>query len=596
MENRTYSILYPDTKSEYKVISAVTLHDLGMDQICKQLSAKTSVQNLILNIMSKITDDPYVTQYRCDVFEDILLNRKMREDMLEILGRIDFLKEYGGFQREYDEGASMWELMHRLDEIKDYIDCVDALFHCLSSAQIQSEGLRGLYDYVNGIYSDHGFAELKKDILALKATTSNLKSITVGINLNERYEADGIGLLSVNSRYFTKSGILSNFYEKLIAKDQLDDATEWDGNFKFHPFGTGDALGEKLDESAKTMEKMTRSRKIGMTSVPENDQTKDITKYMDRIVNHMLSGMVKRLKDTLNRYVSITITDMTDLIPEFMYYIHWAEYIERYMESGASFCKPAMCSDAGAALNGAERNREGTETTDFGDCGRSMKASGLYNIRLVAMPSEERGEIVVNDLDFDEMHRVYILTGANRGGKTTITQAIGQLFVLAQGGIYVPARSFAFSPVDMIFTHFPADEDKTMDLGRLGEECKRFREMYRSATKHSLLLLNESFSTTSFEEGYYIARDAVKAILYKGIRTIYNTHMHKLAFDIDEINQGQTDGSACSLTVVAEGGKRSYKVELGPPAGKSFADDIAKKYGVTFELLKEGVTFLDECK
>lgn len=121
MENRTYSILYPDTKSEYKVISAVTLHDLGMDQICKQLSAKTPVQNLILNIMSKITDDPYVTQYRCDVFEDILQNRKMREDMLEILGRIDFLKEYGGFQREYDEGASMWELMHRLDEIKDYI-------------------------------------------------------------------------------------------------------------------------------------------------------------------------------------------------------------------------------------------------------------------------------------------------------------------------------------------------------------------------------------------------------------------------------------------------------------------------------------------
>ena len=43
--------------------------------------------------------------------------------------------------------------------------------------------------------------------------------------------------------------------------------------------------------------------------------------------------------------------------------------------------------------------------------------------------------------------------------------------------------------------------------------------------------MNESFSTTSFEEGYYIAKDSVRAILHKGMRTIYNTHMHKLAFD-----------------------------------------------------------------
>lgn len=58
--------------------------------------------------------------------------------------------------------------------------------------------------------------------------------------------------------------------------------------------------------------------------------------------------------------------------------------------------------------------------------------------------------MVPNDLDFDAQHRVYILTGANRGGKTTITQAVGISFLIAQGGIYVPAEEFAFSPVDSI--------------------------------------------------------------------------------------------------------------------------------------------------
>ena len=63
--------------------------------------------------------------------------------------------------------------------------------------------------------------------------------------------------------------------------------------------------------------------------------------------------------------------------------------------------------------------------------------------------------------------------------------------------------------------------------------------------------MNESFSTTSFEEGYYIAKDSVRAILHKGMRTIYNTHMHKLAFDVEEMNEEQqkaehTDGKAFS--------------------------------------------------
>ena len=52
------------------------------------------------------------------------------------------------------------------------------------------------------------------------------------------------------------------------------------------------------------------------------------------------------------------------------------------------------------------------------------------------------GEIVTNDLDFDSDRNLYILTGANRGGKTTITQAVGLMYVLAQCGMFVPATSF----------------------------------------------------------------------------------------------------------------------------------------------------------
>ncbi|MBQ2528604.1 MAG: hypothetical protein II544_07620, partial [Spirochaetales bacterium] len=202
-----------------------------------------------------------------------------------------------------------------------------------------------------------------------------------------------------------------------------------------------------------------------------------------------------------------------------------------------------------------------------------------------------KNSIVANDLDFGSDGSLYILTGANRGGKTTITQATGLMFALAQGGVFVPASEFSFVPADCIFTHYPADEDKTLDYGRLGEECRRFREIFSRCTSDSLLLLNETFSTTSFEEGFFIARDAVKAILKKGTRCIYNTHMHKLASDIGEINaEGAKEGAsskAASLVVLSDGGERSFKVKVAPPQGMSYASDIAQKYGVTYDMLME---------
>ncbi len=566
-----FSLLYPKRETEFHDLSEITMHDLGLDFIVKKVTQKEPEQKLILNVLSKMTDDAFVTQYRCDVFMDIYKNPKMRQRLMEILDKIKFLQDFGSFKRDYEESSTVWDLMHRLDEINEYIQCVEAFHDCLSGAEIQSRGLNELKAYVESLYGEQGFEELKKDIKNLKATTSNIKSVTVGINLNERFEAEGIGLISVNSKSFTKSNIIGNFCDAISTKDSIHSEADWDEKYKYHPFG------EKGDKLIGTIEHLGRLNTAmahpvmagGIASVPEDDAMSEITKYMDRVTEKMLSQVVKKLREVLNKYVCITITDITKLIPEFIYYIRWAEYIEKLTGYGISFCKAEIA--------------EGDAKE------RIMHAKGIYNLKLASVVMENKETIVTNDLSFDKEHLVYILTGANRGGKTTITQAIGILFVLAQGGIFVPGEAFAFHPVDAILTHFPADEDKTMDLGRLGEECKRFRELYSSCTQNSLLLLNETFSTTSFEEGYFIAKDAVKAILAKGVRTIYNTHMHKLAFDIEEMNETSGDVKAVSLVMRSENGKRSFHLEIAAPEGMSYAQDIAEKYGVTYELLTQDI-------
>ena len=568
-KDKGISIIFPDGSYEKcKVLSETAVHDLGLDSVCRKLSDKAQEQGLILGVMSRICADPEVVQFRLDVFEDIYNNPEFRNRMLEILDKIDFLRNYGSFRRDNEETSGTWDLIHRLEEIRDYIGYVEALQECLGKADLKSKGLTGLATYIDEIYKDNAFRELKQDIANLKANTSNLKSVTVGINLNERFEAKEIGLISINGKPFSKSLILENFTSRLAGRDNLNEDGTWDGSPRFQQFSTSAEPGDGFMGMIKARAMLTNPiLAMTLANVPNEDMSRDVTRHMDRISDHILSKTVKTLKEVLNKYVGLSIMNITALIPEFLYYVRWAEYVKRHVENGFVFSKASLLSDQGDAR---------------------MRAQGFYNLKLADFVNSA-SDIVVNDLDFDDSKNLYLLTGANRGGKTTITQAVGLLYILAQGGIFVPAQKFGFTPVDDIFTHYPADEDKTLDYGRLGEECKRFRELFAECTPESLLLLNETFSTTSFEEGFFIAKDAVRAILKKGTRCIYNTHMHKLAADIDSLNtESAAEGAlvkAESLVALSDGGQRSFKVKVAPPQGMSYARDIAEKYGVTYEML-----------
>ena len=565
MKREALTILFPGgEKVSWTPLPDNTLHDLGMDAILGKLTRLEKEQTLIRGIMAQLTPDPKVAVYRCEVFDDLFRNPEVRQKLMELLDHVKFLNDYGAVRRPSEEAAGLWDLLHRLDEISDYITTVEAIGECLQDANLNSAGLRNLREGILEIWRDSGFDALKKDISALKADTKTLKSITVGMNLNERMEAVSIGLVSVNSKPFSRSGILRSFSEAISRRDQIRDSEEWNGDMNWHP-ATG-ALDHFFSAAENLSGRVAAVRNpllaATLVSVPAEDSVRDLPRTMDSALSNLVSSMVRKLRDVLSRYATVSIREMTDLIPELIYYIRWTEYIEKLQKDGWRFSRAEPLA---------------------GDGSPQMEARGFYNMKLTVSETPER--VVMNDLDFGKVNRLYLLTGANRGGKTTVTQAVGQLFLMAQGGIYVPAEKFAFTPVDRILTHFPADEDKTLDLGRLGEECSRFRDLYSLCTGDSLLLLNETFSTTSFEEGYYIAADAVRAILRKGARTIYNTHMHKLARDLDSLNSGTEEARAVSLTVHSGNGEQAFRIAVAPPEGMSYARNIAEKYGVTFDAL-----------
>ncbi|MCH5211286.1 MAG: DNA mismatch repair protein [Oscillospiraceae bacterium] len=568
-ENKQISILFPFYEGiKYKQLSELACHDLGIDTLCRELTNDNNEQNLIMSVISNMTSDTHVALYRQKVFVDILNLPDLRKQMLELFDKIEFIRNFSTSHIDSDEKLGFWHLIHRLDELDDYISCVEAMRECLSDAKIKSEGLLNVKKYIDDLYEDSCFGEMKKDIAELKARSSNIQSVTLGINVNERFEAVSMGLISVNNKPFKKSSIVSNFADAISSKNKLHDGTEWDGDMHYHHIDKYNS--EKLSPLETAGRYMTlknapfadKNIRATVFNIPDGDGATNSTFYLDTVLNKMLDSLIKKLRDTLNKYADIAIVNISQIMPEFMYYIRFAEFISRNIERGFKFCEAQLIDSENV----------------------SMDAKDIYNLKL-AMNLQSADELIYNDLKFDTEHTIYILTGANRGGKTTITQAVGLMFILAQGGIFVPASSFEYKPVDCIYTHFPADEDKTMDLGRLGEECVRFKAIYSECTKDSLLLLNETFSTTSFEEGFYIAKDSVRALLKKQVKTIYNTHMHKLAADVDEMNMKNSGVKVSSLIMKSDNGKRSFKLEIASPEGLSYAKDIAEKYGVTYEML-----------
>ncbi len=532
MEN--FSLLYPEGKApSFRTLPNETCNDLSLDKILDYITENDSEKKIMKNMMMRIESDPDVIRYRCDVFEDIFRFPDLRDKMKDMLEQLDFLKNIGKTFKD-DSVAPIWQLINRLKELEAYADCITGIQQALKKCSVRSAGLKKLEKYVLSVCESSGFEQLKTDIQSLLTETSRIQSITLGVNLDEMLCPVEVGILSINEDKFDHSGILDNF------------------------LGFCAKLSELININSGSMTKIHTSG-----STAEEDP---LMKNLSRAVTDMLGATVKHMKTKLARYVNISAYSLTKFIPELLFYIRWADFCNRVMRAGLPMSRPEILHN--------------------NSC--TVYSEDMYNIKLaMGILSGKNTDVVTNNFEFTKEHGVYIMTGPNRGGKTTFTQAVGILFLMAQHGIYVPARRLELSPCDNIFTHFPADENKTVDLGRLGEESKRINYIFSEATDQSLLLFNEPLASTSFSEGLYIAKDVLQALCILGARTIFNTHMHELAMNLDTINVPGGKLKAASLITDVYKGQRSYKVSVAPPMGISYARDIAEKYGVTLDQLKQ---------
>jgi DNA mismatch repair ATPase MutS len=193
---------------------------------------------------------------------------------------------------------------------------------------------------------------------------------------------------------------------------------------------------------------------------------------------------------------------------------------------------------------------------------------GLYDVGLALTKNEA---VVGNDLDTANK-RLYIITGANQGGKTTFLRSIGQAQLMAQSGMFVGAESFTAPIRNGVLTHFKKEEDATMKSGKLDEELSRMSEMVDHLKPGSLMLFNESFSATNEREGSEICHQITKALIDCNVEVFSVTLLFTYASAF--LNDPNTQFLRAQRL---ENGERTFRIVPGEPIQTAFGMDLYQK-------------------
>lgn len=197
------------------------------------------------------------------------------------------------------------------------------------------------------------------------------------------------------------------------------------------------------------------------------------------------------------------------------------------------------------------------------------------DLKEVVMCMEQRIVAVGNTCDLEDT-MLLIVTGANQGGKSTFLRSIGIAQVMMQCGLMVTAKSFESGIFPALFTHFTRREDSEMNSGRLDEELGRMSRIIDNLGERSMILLNESFATTTEKEGSVIAYDIVKALTEAGVKILTVTHLLSFAQRMyDEAGGGQ--GIEFFSAQRLEDGRRTFKMIQHAPELTSFGLDLYER-------------------
>jgi len=153
--------------------------------------------------------------------------------------------------------------------------------------------------------------------------------------------------------------------------------------------------------------------------------------------------------------------------------------------------------------------------------------------------------------------------------------------LLFQLGLPIPAKSAEMKIMEGVFLFFPRNQAENKSSGRLEEECRLLADILKLVNENTLVLMDETFSSTSAKDGAVLAESCLQKLRAKGCMCIFSTHIHELAGQVERMNAvGGGNDRIDLLAAEIRDTLRTYRILRGYTDGTSDAKTIAAKYGL----------------
>lgn len=287
-----------------------------------------------------------------------------------------------------------------------------------------------------------------------------------------------------------------------------------------------------------------------------------VTFDMNHVESQILEKLEKlypdvflRLDDFCNQTQGFIDEIINTFKEQIQFYFAFLDYISYFKKSGLFFSYPKINSN-------------------------KIIIENVFNVALADEILKKGIEIITNNFEMLEDEKVAIITGPNQGGKTTFLKSITHVIYFSKLGLKVPATKAQLPLFDNIFTHFEKEEKVENLRGKLEDDLIRMKVILDRATNRSLIVLNETFSSTTFDDALFLNKQILDIILKKGSICFLVTFIDELC---------QIEKTVSYVASINENQERTFKIVKKAPDGLAYAMSIVAKHRLTKKDINERI-------